>query len=145
MHRYFLSLIISLTLIHLTAQTNRVDSLKLVLTEVDTKQAKLSTLKSLNEILISESSLKDALPYFAEMAEIAKQLGDDELESRAYKYSSEAYMKQMDSVNSIAYAKKGLSVTTKNDFLNNYLIGINQLGRAYHHFQYYKKQLQPIN
>jgi len=141
MHRYFLFLIISLTVIHLTAQTNRVDSLKLVLKEVDTKQAKLSTLKSLNEILISKSSLKDALPYFAEMAEIAKQLGDDELESRAYKYSSEAYMKQMDSVNSIAYAKKGLSITTENNYLNNYLIGINQLGRAYHHFQYYNKAI----
>ena len=123
------------------SQESKIDSLKSVLSSTTSKEIKLSTLENLNKILISESSLKSSLPYFSEMAEIAKSMDDDELETRAYKYISETYMKEMDSVKAILFAKKALSVSAKNDYLKDYLLNINQLGRVYHHFQYYKKAI----
>ena len=141
MHRFFLFLIISLTQVYLPAQTTKIDSLKLALKKANTTEAKLSTLESLNKILISETSLKASLPYFVEMAEVAKGINNNELETRAYKYISETYMKEMDSTKAISFAKKALSINTKNKNLNGSLLDINQLGRVYHHFQLYKKAI----
>ncbi len=127
------------------SQESKIDSLKGVLSSTSSQELKLSTLENLNKILISKSSLKNALPYFIEMSEIANELGNDELESRAYKYSSEVFMKEMDSVKAISYAKQALSISEKNQNLNLYLIDINQLGRVYHHFQLYEKAIETYN
>lgn len=123
------------------SQKSKIDSLKNVLNSTSSQELKLSTLEHLNKILISKSSLKSSLPYFSEMAEIADELENDELETRAYKYISETYMNEMDSTNAFSFAKKALLINTENNNLKGYLLDINQLGRANHHFQLYEKAI----
>lgn len=145
MKNLYFSFIVSLCFLNSFGQQSKIDSLKEVLKETSSKEVNLSTLESLNKILISKSSLEESLPFFSEMAEIAKTIENDELETRAYKYISETYMKEMDSVKSLEFAKKALEINKDNNNLNGYLLDINQLGRVYHHFQYYEKAIETYN
>ncbi len=126
-------------------QQGKIDSLKIALKETSTMKEKLSVLESLNNILLGEHSLEASLPYFFEMATIAKELNNTKLETQAYRNISEAYMKQMDSTKSIAFAKKALAINDENNIKIDYLLDFNQLGRVYHHFQYYKKAIETYN
>ncbi|MFV0573751.1 MAG: histidine kinase dimerization/phosphoacceptor domain -containing protein [Xanthomarina gelatinilytica] len=126
-------------------QESKIDSLKIALDQSNTQKSKLFILDSLNSLLISGTSLNDALPYFTEMADISKSLNNYELETKAYKYISEAYIKKMDSSKAFYFAKKALDINKNRNNLNGYLLDINQLGRAYHHFQLYEKAIETYN
>lgn len=126
-------------------QRQKIDSLKGVLKNVKSKEKKLSTLELLNTILISNSKLEESLPFFLEMGSTAKYLRNDELETRAYKYISEVYMKKMDSTSAFKYARKALEINTNKNNLKGFLLDLNQLGRIYYHFQYYNEALKTYN
>lgn len=129
----------------LFSQQTKIDSLKTVLQASTSKEKKLSVLDDLNGILIRQSSLKEAIPFFSDMAKLAKELNNYKPEVRAYNYTSEAYKNEMDSINSFAFARKAVALSQKNNNAEYYLSSINQLGRSYHHFQYYKKAIKTYN
>lgn len=129
----------------LLSQSIKIDSLKIKLSTSQTKQERLATLSSLNDLLIRQSSMSEATPFFEEMSSLARELSNSTLETRGYLYLSESYMKQMDSIKSFEFAKKAVTIDDKADNTNRYIIDINQLGRAYHHFQYYQKAIDTYN
>lgn len=136
----YLPLILLLFASHmLRAQIKKIDSLKHVLNEASSKKEKMAVLIPLNKLLISQSELKQSLPFFIEMASISKELGNFEIETRAYKYISECYIKEMDSTKAKKYAQKALHINDQIGNLKGYLLDINQLGRVYHNFQNYTK------
>ncbi len=126
-------------------QQSKIDSLKVALKETSTLEGKLSVLEPLNNILLGEHSLEESIPYFFEMATIAKDLNNRKLETQAYRNLSEAYIKMVDSTKSIAFAKKALAINEANNIENEYLLDYNQLGRVYYHFQYYQKSIETYN
>lgn len=123
-----------ITIIPLYSQQSKIDSLKIILKETSSIEKRVLILESLNSLLISKSNLKESIIYFSEMISISKKLSNKELEARGYKYLSEAYLKDMDSIKSISFAKK--AIETDNS-LKGFLLGVNQLGRVYHQFQLY--------
>lgn len=141
MKHFYTSILFALISISSIAQFDSADSLKIVLKDTHIKRQRLELLESLNKILISSSTIEDALPYFTEMSVIAKELENDTLETRAYNYISEVYVKKMDSVNALRFSQKALEIDKGNNNLGGYLLDINQLGRVYHHFQFYDKAI----
>ncbi|MFK5880463.1 MAG: sensor histidine kinase [Flavobacteriaceae bacterium] len=135
-------IIISFFTFHSFSQQVKIDSLKSLLKENVNNIEKIKVLKTLNLILIEQSSLYDALPYFLEMKNTSRGLRLPKVESRANKYISEYYIKEEDSVKAIKFASKALRINDSINNLKGYLIDINQLGRVYYHFQYYKKSVE---
>jgi len=54
-------------------------------------------------------------------------------------------MQKINSDKALTFAKKALIISDTNKDLNNYLLNLNQLGRIYYHFQYYKKAIETYN
>ena len=123
-------------------QQTKIDSLKIVLKTESSKEGKIVILESLNKLLINYGDLtSESISYFEQMALLSKELGKVGLETRAYKYLSECYIRKEDFIKAELLAIKSLNI---NDSLNNnkdYLLDINQLGRVYYHFQKYKKAI----
>lgn len=140
--RKFLVILFYFASLQISAQTKSADSLKTILETTTQKEQRLSILENLNKILISKSSLKKSLSYFNEMEALAEEFENHELQSRANKYISEVYIKEMDSTNALKYANKALSISEANGNVKNYLLDINQLGRVYYHFQQYENALK---
>lgn len=138
MRRILLFLFLATFFHFINAQQSKIDSLKTILKETSSIEKRLPILESLTSILISKSNLKESTIYFSEMSIISKKLNNQELEARGYRYLSEAYLKNMDSIQSVSFAKK--TIKTDNS-LKGFLLGVNQLGRVYHQFQFYKKAI----
>ena len=137
-----LSLFISFNLL---GQKSKIDSLKDVLKKTLLEKDRLLALEGLNKSLMRSGKIKESIPYFIEMAELANKSNNHYVESRGYNYISEAYMKKMDSVNAILFAKKAINLTDNKNDLKNYLISINQLGRVYYHFRSFQNSIDTYN
>jgi len=124
------------------AQETKVDSLKNLIAAEANKQIKLNHLESLNRILINKNAnLEDSREYFNEMAALSNTLKNTKLETRAYLYLSESYIKGQDFKEAEKYAKKAMKIDSLSDNIKSSLNDLNQLGRVYHHFQKYNEAI----
>lgn len=76
------------------------------------------------------------------MASLAREFKNTQLEVRAYNYISEVYKHDMDSVKALQNVNIALEISEESESIKDYLLSINQVGRVYHHFQYYEKAIQ---
>jgi two-component system, sensor histidine kinase PdtaS len=127
------------------AQQKKIDSLIVQLDSKITNIDKIEVFEPLSALLINYATPEYSLPYFTQMAVIAKKLKKDEMESRAYKYIAECYMKMGDFKNAKTYARNALTISENSDDTNLYLLDVNQLGRVYHHFQKYNQAIETYN
>ncbi|WP_456422624.1 hypothetical protein, partial [Lutibacter sp.] len=86
------------------AQQSKIDSLILQLELKKTNKEKIKILEPLSKILINSSNPSKSISYFLEMSKISKELKRGKLESQAYKYIAECYMKKGDFNNAEKYA-----------------------------------------
>jgi len=139
----FLFVLFSLIVLNSSSQQSKIDSLKIELKKESSKEKKNEILESLNKLLISHGNLEnESIPYFVQMASLSKELGKVNLETRAYRYLSECYMRKEDFINAELLAVKSLNINDSLNNIENYLIDINQLGRVYHHFQKHQKAIE---
>ncbi len=138
----FLFILFLFIVLNSYSQQSKIDSLKFVLKNEVSNVKKVEVLESLNKLLIYSSVPDESIPYFTQMALLAKELNNFELETRAYKYISESFIRKEDFNNSEKYALKAIKINDSLNNINNYLLDINQLGRVYHHFQKYEKAIE---
>ncbi len=139
MKQLYFSLVLFLFIATVYSQQNTIDSLKMLLRKASTDKEKLEALSELSKELISKGEPKESLPYFEDLAKLANKQKDFTKEFMAYRYISESYIKLNDSTKAYEFANK--SHKDKND-VNDYLLAMNQLGRAYDHFNDYKKAVE---
>lgn len=94
----------------LNSQNSKIDSLKLELKNTTSKVKKLKILEKLNTHLINYASPDDSFTFFKQMASLSNETKNTKLESRAYKYISECYIKKEDSINAEKFALKAIKI-----------------------------------
>ena len=123
-------------------QQKKIDSLISVLEKTKEIKEKISVLDVLNPLLIQSNKPNESIRYFELMAFLSKKLNDYDKEAKSYRYLSESYMRKQNRERAILFAEK--SIQTDKNLKNTVglVLGLNQLGRVYHHFQNYKKAIE---
>ena len=125
-----------------SAQNNRLDSLRTELNSAYTAADSLEIIKGICGLLIDninpETGLKDNLLFL----DLAKREGDLELQSRASKYLCEYYMNLRDKPNALRYGNNAIAASNKLGKLSITLLDYNQLGRAYNYFEDYENAIK---
>ncbi|WP_339611106.1 tetratricopeptide repeat protein [uncultured Planktosalinus sp.] len=135
MRRLLIFIGVLLTVQSAYGQQQKIDSLKYIYLNTDTKVEKIESLKDLCLEYSRSSNLEESQPYYNELIEISKELNDDETLSYAYQLLIREYEKKRDSVQALKYFNKSL---TLNNASKNYL-GLakdySALGSLYNKFQ----------
>jgi len=140
--RCFLIIIVSVCFNLAYSQQNDIDSLKNRLnSDLENNIEKLSTLKLLSVELIKQSKDENALKYFIDFYNLSKEMEDYKNTGLASRYISDTYLSLNDSLKSYNYAIKAIEASQKINDLSEYLLSINQLGRAYDNFNNHKASI----
>ncbi|WP_298370304.1 histidine kinase dimerization/phosphoacceptor domain -containing protein [uncultured Lutibacter sp.] len=126
----------------LTSQNLKIDSLKTVLKASTTNDEKIKILEKLNTYLINYATPDNSIEYFMQMATLSNKMNKSKLESRAYKYISECYIKKEDLINAEKFALKAVKISENSNDVNFQLVDFNHLGRVYNHFGKYDKAIE---
>jgi len=127
------------------SQQKKIDSLKNILTNEQKIEEKVKILDLLNNLLINSSKPDESIIYFEQMAQLSKETANIPLETKAYRYLSESFMRKNDLSNAVLFANKSLQIDDSLQIINGYLTDLNQLGRVYYHFQNFNKAIEIYN
>lgn len=121
-----------------------IDSLKQIIKQKSIPdKEKLDALSKLCSYQISNVPVKESMPYFHKMKEIAHSLRERKIETTASLYLTEAHMRLENFEKAKEYATEVLNLNE--DYIAEYLLGINALGRVFHHFQEYQLAISTYN
>lgn len=121
-----------------------VDSLKKVANSNSvSKPEKLNALSKLSQYLISNATTEETIPWTKKTRLLAIQLKNKTEKTTANLILSDAYLREQNFSLAKKYAEETL--TDNEEDVKKYLLGINALGRVYHHFQKYQKAIEVYN
>jgi len=122
------------------SQELKVDNIQRILKKGNISEKEALELRyEIRKYYLSKNQSEETVEFFLKMKDLAIKLNDKNKETTAYLHLAEFFMNSQNFEDSKKYAS--MAVEVNKDYIKGFELGINSLGRVYHHFQKYEEAI----